>query len=837
VTQHPAWVPHPFKDGGAIADRSGNEPPAAQTENQELRTENQTIRFLPLAAALAFTLRLSTPAQAAQMVANLERQTIYFGTQTALVVVVADPTAGDAPVVAAVDGLQIAPSNSSGVVRDLISGAVRYNYRFPINPQRAGDFTIPSVTLGSGADALTQGPFTLHVLEAPLKYLAAQVDPPEIRVGEKATATIAFQGYRPDKTLTLPTIDGLTLRVLCQLPLEMSRPDGLPISRYQVEITAARLGNFALKGIALDNAPADALTLKVLPFVIAQATAGETALVVGGQTRVQLVIRGLPTSAGVSLVAPRGLTVQSLPNPTSGPAGVATFSFNVKATEPGAPTITTLKLADGSQVPLPTPLVFSVRTGGEGDIIAARGTARSQQTVIGEPFIVDYEVFFRGDFQAAGVDLRGAAFAALPYVKVEPVNDVTYKDWTGQPAPITLIALSDQGRMTALLGSGEINGHKEQMLRFALKITPLAVGDVDLKGVRAILRLQITRGQRGSGFYFMGTQDYARAIDLPPHQVVEIPGKTPPPGYRGAVGAAFVYTTALDRTAATAMSPLTLTLKITGETVSTQFKPPALTEIPELTRDFDVSSTTGGGDVQGNTITFTQVVRPRRESVKELPALPLVYYDYLKKDYQTVYSLPIPLTITPGSLVGATDMQTRSGSDSAPQTPRESSAGDPEIVPLGANHTTLGAIHSSEPLNPGIIVAVLLACPCIIFAVWAGSAWHTRRRPVSSIRRQRRELVAALDHVAQRDGFYVALADLLQSYLRLTFDLPPGEVSAAMLTAAMNERQIDDNLRQSIEDLLMRCDVGRFTAAGADKAEKARLVEQARQLFARLDGL
>lgn len=767
------------------------------------------------------------------MAADLDRDTIYLGTQTVLRVAVAGSDARVIPVVAAVDGLQIARQGSPSQI--IFNGVLRYDYRFLVTPQRAGDFVIPTVTLGSGPDMLTQGPFTLHVLEAPLKYVTARVDPPELRVGERATLTVAFQGYRPGMAPVLPVIDGLALRYLHALPLEVTRDEGLPVTKHQVEIRAARLGTYPIKGLTLDGVAADPIDVNVLPFVIAQTRVGETALSVGERTRVQLAIRGLPTSTALSLVTTPGITATLASRPTSGPAESTVFEFNVTAKDIGAPAITGVKLPDGTQAPLPQSIVFSVRAAGEAGLLEARGTARSAQTVIGEPFIVDYEVFFRGDLQAAGVDISQATFGNRPDIKVAGVDPLSYTGWTGQPCDITLIG---QGQMKALLGAGELGGRKEQLLRFALKITPLAAGELELKGVRAVVRLRVTRS--GPGMFMQSTQDYARSVDVPAHRVMDPPGKTPPPGYRGAVGSTFSFVTALDRTTATALSPLTLTLQITGDSVSPQFKPPALIDVPELTRDFDVSPTVSGGEVEQDTITFTQVIRPRRESIKELPALPLVYYDYVKQDYQTTYSLPIPITVTPGGLVDATDMQAGAGAEASAPTSRAAQAGGAEAIALGANHTTLGAVVSDAPLSVGAIIAVLLSGPLIIVGIWAGRGWRARQQPLNAVRRQRRELVAALEGVAGRADFYVALAELVQAYLRLTFDLPPGEIAAVALAAAMDRRQVDADVRRRVDELLARCDAGRFTALGAGggegaAAEMAQGVEAARQLFVALD--
>jgi hypothetical protein len=768
------------------------------------------------------------------MIANLDRDTIYLGTQTLLAVEVADPASSDWPVVAPVDGLQIARYGGPGMIQDLVGGSIRRRYRFIITPDRSGVFEIPAVTLGEGPDAARQGPFTLRVQEVPLKFLSAQIDPPQICPGETAKLTVAYQGVAPGKDLALPTVKGLTFRSAGSPRIEVMRPQAMPVSIYQVDVSGTDNGTYQIDGISLAGAKADRVAVQVLPFVIADAQVAEPSLVVGGQTLVHVLARGLSQAENVSLVLPTGLSAQRARQQYQGPPGATVFSFDVTAAEPGTPTIAEIQLADGRRVALPKPLILSVRQGGQGDILTCRGVARSTETVVGEPFIVDYEVFFRGELQAAGIDMSQAEFASRPYITVEHIQDLSYEGW---PAQAIRVQFGKKDQATLLSGSADLDGKKEQLLRFALKVTPLAVGEVDLKGVRIILRLVIKEEQRSPGAFFSSTrsQDFSRTIDVPAHRVIDPPGKTPPAGYRGAVGSSLAYTTSLDRTTAAAMSPLTLTMKISGEGVGSQLKPPPLAEIRELNRDFDVSPTAGGGDVQDKTITFTQVVRPRSESVKELPTLPLVYYDYLKKNYETVYSLPIPITVTPGSVVGATAMRTttvQTPSSAGPETPGSATT---DVVALGANYATLGKLERQAPLGPGAVIALLLGGPAAIAGVWAGQRWHSRRRPLASLRRRQRELTRSLDGAGGRTDCHAFVAEVVQSYLRLVFELPVGELTTETLAREMDRKGVDGGLRREIHELLAVCDSARFAARRSSEQERSRLIEETRQLLARLD--
>ncbi len=66
----------------------------------------------------------------ARMAAKLQTDTIYFGTQTLLIVEVSDAPQTAAPVVESVDGLQITQHRSPRVVRDMFRGTTRRVWSF-----------------------------------------------------------------------------------------------------------------------------------------------------------------------------------------------------------------------------------------------------------------------------------------------------------------------------------------------------------------------------------------------------------------------------------------------------------------------------------------------------------------------------------------------------------------------------------------------------------------------------------------------------------------------------------------------------------------------------------
>jgi hypothetical protein len=778
---------------------------------------------------------IGTHTHAAEVSAQLQPEQIYLGTQALLVVQVVNAPESQWPVVDAVPGLRIERYGAPSLIQDLFSGNTRRDYQFVVTPEKAGTFQIPAVTIQADGKAVKRGPFTLRVREAPLKFYAVRVEPPEIVLGESAQLAVSYQGVRPDTEPVMPQIPGLSIRAGGPSRVEVTRPERLPITTWTYAVTATKLGTFQIAGITFAGVRADPTTLTVSPFVIVGTQTDDDSVTVGQTTRVHVVIRGLAQGTALKLVAPASLKCTPAREHYAGPAGANVFSFDVTPTEPGTPTIREVQLPDGRKAPLKNPVTLSVHQGGQGGILACRGKTRSEESVVGEPFIVDYEVFFRGDLRGAAVDPSQASFSNKEHIKVEQVDNVSYPNWQGQPIQVRY---GQQGRITLLSGSGELNGQREQLLRFALKITPMAAGELPLDGLRVIVAIQVTEERRTGLTFFSSsrTQQYDQMAKVPPHRVIDPPGITAPPLYRGAVGA-FTFATELDRTTAAAMSPLTLTMKITGEGVGPRFAPPPLTEVPELTRDFDVSPTVGGGEVKDNAITFTQVIRPRSEAVKELPALPLVSYDYKKKKYDTVYSLPIPIQVSPGSLVGAGAMEVTSPGPAAAaaQTPTTARAGSQRPLSLGANYTTLGSVNAGAPLGVTAIIALLVAGPVCVVLTWAGQRVYRRRRPESEMRRQRKAIVASLERLSDSDDFFPGLADALQAYLRLTFDLPPGELSADVLERAFETSRIDAGVRREAQDLLNLCDAGRFASGAVGADERNRVLRRTRALFAEIE--
>ena len=773
------------------------------------------------------------------MAAQLQPEAIYLGTSAHVIVEVQDAPDDRRPRVSSVEGLRI----TEGGTRQsstAISGGVRhtrYTIAFNVTPERAGEFTIPQVTLTTGGQVLTQGPFTLKVTEAPVKFESISLHPPAISPGGRTILQVSYQGYRPGARPAGPDKPGVSIRSARVGRTRASEKTGMPVATFQYEVRSNQLGTHRIAGMTWAGVTANPISLVVSPFVVVDTRAERTSVGIGETILVAIAVQGLPATTDVQLVAPAGVSISPSQRRARlrAPEGARWFLFDVAARQSGPARITTVRSAQGVQVPLNTPIQLMVHE--KGEILVCRGKARSEETVVGEPFVVDYEVYYRGGLAGAGIYANDSCFVNNQDLEVEAVGDLSYAGWDGKPVKDS----SGRSQVAMLTGHGELNGKREQLLRFAIRVIPRVASELALDGLGVTLHLRTHEDRRSnpfgsSGFVFGSrSRRHTRLADVPPHRIIDPPADDAPAGFRGAVGTSFTFTIDLDRRKATAMSPMELTMKISGQGVWEKLAPPPLAEMPELVRDFDVSDTVDGGEVTGNTITFTQVIRPRSDAVRELPALPLVYYDYEKKAYQTAYSPRIEIEVTPGSLVGAEGMKYAPRGGEAVLAGPDRLIDDDETVLLGENFTDMGELATHEPLGVTGVLAILIAGPMTVLAVWVCQRLHRQRQPLSAVRHQRRELTAALARLTEADSFYEELANLLQSCLRLTFGLPPGEVSADRLARLFADRPVGADLQQEMTDLLRQCDTGRFASGAVDEAEKTRLVERAGRLFGRLN--
>jgi hypothetical protein len=129
-----------------------------------------------------------------------------------------------------------------------------------------------------------------------------------------------------------------------------------------------------------------------------------------------------------------------------------------------------------------------------------------------------------------------------------------------------------------------------------------------------------------------------------PIEVLPIPAAGRPADYRGAVGKYLIATEA-NPTNVKAGDPINLLIGISGNGPMDLVQAPPLAELPELTADFKVPNEPLAGFVKGDRKVFSTTIRPRKEGITQVPAIPFSYFDPAAKKFVTVHSDPISVHV------------------------------------------------------------------------------------------------------------------------------------------------------------------------------------------------
>jgi hypothetical protein len=310
----------------------------------------------------------------------------------------------------------------------------------------------------------------------------------------------------------------------------------------------------------------------------------------------------------------------------------------------------------------------------------------------------------------------------------------------------------------------------------------------------------------------------------------EPPSAGRPDNFRGAVGLFRIQAGTPTKSVAVNQQ-FRYTVRITADRSVPMRAPPTR---PELDREssfkesFDVEAPEPASKKDGNVWEFYYLLKPKSESVKEIPELPFSFFDPRFRDdsrgYQEATADPVPLTVTP-AVIEPPVVKGQRDTNNYPETIRQV-AEDDEV---------LRRQHPWSPPSLGWLIA-LLALPPIAALTWLG-IWRRLYPDAARLARLRRSQAArdSLKALQNTGGEQQAerVAGIATLYLVRRFDLAvtsptPGEVEAHLRGVGL-----PDELRQQTTALLQTCDALRFSAMPA--AVSGSLVETARELILALE--
>lgn len=371
----------------------------------------------------------------------------------------------------------------------------------------------------------------------------------------------------------------------------------------------------------------------------------------------------------------------------------------------------------------------------------------------------------------------------------------------------------------------EVDGQFYNLRRFRAKARALTAGTFPLQPALRVGVVDPNQRRRQDPFFdspfFGGPSATPVNVTIPPTalSIRSIPDEGRPADFSGAVGQ-FDFAVEVRPRELKVGEPLTVSLRLQGAGNIAAAMPPSY-------RDADAFKTYEARQVgdtpdaasDGGTKTFEQVVIPRTEALKELPALRFSFFDPAASQYRTVSAGPFPLVVHP-SETGATALLL--------QVPGHAAAGGNSLV-LGSDLIYLKSAPArwrngrQGSLRNPLLAGAHAAAPLVL----AGLFFATRRRnqlatDIARARRQKaprsaranlRKAEAALRESAAPAAVFAPLAAAAADYFGHRLNLPPGAVEAPLILERLRAAKIGDETLAKWQAFFALSDQIRYASA------------------------
>lgn len=374
----------------------------------------------------------------------------------------------------------------------------------------------------------------------------------------------------------------------------------------------------------------------------------------------------------------------------------------------------------------------------------------------------------------------------------------------------------------------EVGGQFYNLRRFRARARALTAGTFDLQPalrVGVVDRAQPPRSRDPFGGFFddpfRGPAATPVSVAISPTNLAvrPIPNEGRPADYAGAVGQFNLAVDVRPRELKVG-EPVTVSLRLEGAGNIAATLPPAYRD-GDAFKAYEARQV---GDVPDPTAergakTFEQVVIPRTEALKELPALRCSFFDPDAAQYRTVSAGPFPLTVHP-SENGATALLL--------QVPGNAGGGDRSLV-LGSDIIYLKSAPArwrngnrgamQKPLLIGLHTAAPLALAGLFFATRRRNRFATDialARRHQAPRRARANLHKA--HAAWREtaapaAVFAPLAAAISDYFGHRLNLPPGAVDAPLILDKLRAAKAPDAAMAKWREFFALSDQIRFASS------------------------
>lgn len=313
--------------------------------------------------------------------------------------------------------------------------------------------------------------------------------------------------------------------------------------------------------------------------------------------------------------------------------------------------------------------------------------------------------------------------------------------------------------------------------------------------------------------------------------VRDLPREGRPAGFAGHIGDYKISASATP-TDVSVGDPITLKIILSGPDYLGTVDLPRLQDQTELNTYFKIPDERADGKIAGRTKVFTQTIRAKNATVKEIPPIALSYFDTKSGTYKTASTTPIPVTVRATRVVTAVDAEgIAAGPLGSPlESWKEGIAYNYEGSAV-LESRTFGLLSA---LGSPLWLAALFGPPAAFFALFgAVTARRRREENVEGLRARGalRRLRGRLESIRKGDASGSRLCELvlgaMREYLGDRLAVPGATLTAGDVVRALGARGVPPATMESIRGIMGSCEAGAYAGDHSPAADRDAFIDRA----------
>ncbi len=333
------------------------------------------------------------------------------------------------------------------------------------------------------------------------------------------------------------------------------------------------------------------------------------------------------------------------------------MQFNLTPKRKGRLTIPAVPVKVKGQSYNANAVVVGVDTPVETQDFKLRMSLSRASCYVGEPVILTVTWYI-------GRDVQEFAFSA-PLLD-SPDYSVETPDAAFDPAKNYRFPVGNRA-VVADKGTATLDGRTYATVTFRFALVPKRAGSLVIPE-SSVQCAAVSGSLRGRDFFndffndgFFGARRGAMKKYVVPSNnlalaVKELPAQGRPASFGGHIGEYRISASASPLDVSVG-DPITLRVTLSGPDYLGHVDLPPLGNQTELASYFKIPDERADGKIAGSSKVFTQTIRAKNESVKEIPPIALSYFDTKKGRYETVSTAPIPIVVHTTNVVTAVDAE------------------------------------------------------------------------------------------------------------------------------------------------------------------------------------